>query len=197
MPRNRSKGCAHIGCLSLVVGVGRRIGADTPNIKLLLELLNDLFCKRDPMRYLTRQEAFRLQHQATGRERLRALAEFVEALPADRLTLGFWFKSGRGWAVGLAAAIDPWFQAQGLRLDEIDRPALCHPVCQQKSDWNAVAAFLDLNLKQCRGLFTAAAYAGNLRPLPHLVSEKIAQHLAADRSTDRPGGNFIRFSAPV
>jgi hypothetical protein len=139
------------------------------------------------MKYITRQEAVRFQHQATGTERLAALAAFLEALPPDRLTLGFWFKDGRGCAVGLAAATEPWFQAQGLRLKDIDRPALCHPFYQEMSDWDAVTAFFDLSFEHCRELFSAGAYNDGLQPPPGLIARRIRLYLAADATAETSG----------
>lgn len=136
------------------------------------------------MKYLTPEEASRLQHQASGRERLAALATFLEALPANSLTLGFWFRDGRGCAVGLAAASEPWFQAQGLRLKDVERLALCHPVYRDMSDWDAVAAFFDLSLEDCRDLFSAAAYGGVLRPSPSTIAERIRRFLTPCASSD-------------
>jgi len=137
------------------------------------------------MQYLSRQQVSRMQHQAPGPERLAMLATFLEALPPKRLTFCFWFRNGRGCAVGLAAATDVWFQAQGLRLDDIDRPALCRPVYRDKTDWDAVSAFFDLSLEQAQALFSAAAYNDVRQPEPGLVAARIRRHLASDmRRTD-------------
>lgn len=131
------------------------------------------------MEYIERQEAFRTHHQASGQERLAMLAAYLDTLPPHRLTLGFWFRNRRGCAVGLAAAMDPWFQAQGLRLKDIDRPVLCRPVYQDKSDWEAVAAFFGLGFGECRELFSAEAYQGTLQPLPTSIAERIRRYLSA------------------
>lgn len=143
------------------------------------------------MKYITRQEAIRIQHQASGPERLATLATFLETLPPNRLTLGFWFKDGRGCAVGLAAAMEPWFQAQGLRLKDIDRPVLCHPVYQDRSDWDAVAAFFGLSFEHCRELFSAAAYKGMLRPSPSVMVGRIRRYLAACATADSAEGRSL------
>lgn len=131
------------------------------------------------MKFITRHEASRRQHQATGGERLAALATFLDSLRPGRLTLGLWFGNGRGCAVGLAAATEPWFQAQGLRLKDVERPSLCHPVYRESSDWEAVAAFFGLTFAEARELFSAAAYDGGLQPAPRIVADRIRQHLAA------------------
>lgn len=130
------------------------------------------------MRYITREGASPLQYRASGRERLEALARFVEALPADRVTLRCWFSNGRGCAVGLAAT-DPWFQAQGLRLENVAQIARCHPVYLGRSDWDAVAAFFGLSVEQCRSLFAAEAYCCDRQALPRLMADRIRIHLAA------------------
>lgn len=102
---------------------------------------------------------------------------FLEALPPDRITLRFWFSDGRGCAVGLAAT-DPWFQAQGLQLEHIDQLARCHPVYLGRTDWDAVAAFFELTIDQCRSLFAAEAYQCSLQPLPQIMADRIKRHLA-------------------
>jgi hypothetical protein len=130
------------------------------------------------MQYVTRQEASQFQYQASGPERLAALATFLGALPPNRLTLCFWFKNNRGCAVGLAAATGVWFQAQGLRLKDIDRPALCRPVYQEMSDWDAVSAFFDLSNQEGQELFSAAAYNRVPQPPPSLIAARIRRHLA-------------------
>ena len=145
------------------------------------------------MKYITRQEASRLQHHARGPERLAALATFLDALPPKRLTLCLWFRNGRGCAVGLAAATEPWFQAQGLRLEDIDRPSLCRPVYQGKTDWDAVSAFFDLSYEQAQGLFSAAAYKDVRQPVPRLIAARIRRHLASGAPPDRSRKD----SAPV
>jgi len=131
------------------------------------------------MQYVSRHEALQFQHRASGGERLAALATFLDSLSQDRLTLCFWFGNGRGCAVGLAAATDVWFQAQGLRLKDIDRPALCRPVYRNMSDWDAVAGFFGLTHEQAQALFSAAAYDCVAQPSPRLIAERIRQHLAS------------------
>lgn len=138
------------------------------------------------MQYVTRQEASRIQHQARGPERLAMLATFLEDLPPNRLTLCFWFKNNRGCAVGLAAATEVWFQNQGLRLEDVDRPALCRPVYQDKADWDAVSAFFELTFEQAKTLFSAAAYNDVRQPAPGLIAARIRRHLASGiRRTNR------------
>lgn len=148
------------------------------------------------MRYLTRQEASLFQHIASGPDRLRALVSFLDALPAERLSLGFWFRDGRGCAIGLAAATDPWFQAQGLRLAEIDKPALCHPVYREKSDWESVTAFFELGVEQCRWLFAAAAYSTPVRLTPRSIAERIERQLATAgaATSSKNVADFVRIS---
>jgi len=141
------------------------------------------------MQYLTRQEAFRLQYRASGRERLAALATFLDDLPPNRLSLCFWFKNNRGCAVGLAAATGLWFQAQGLRLVDIDRPALCRPVYQDKTDWDAVSAFFDLSYERAQELFSAAAYYDVRQPAPGLIAARIRRHLGSVMKRSSPRDN--------
>lgn len=143
------------------------------------------------MRYVTWKEAFGVQYKAAGIERLQALAAFLETLPPDRLTLVFWFNDGRGCAIGLAAATEPWFQAQGLRLEDIDQPALCHPVYREKSDWDAVAAFFELSVEACRQLFSAGAYDCPLKASPGLIAQRIRRHLSAEASAGNSPPNRV------
>ena len=56
------------------------------------------------------------QFRASGRDRLIRLADFLENVPAGMLTFTRWYGDGHGCAVCLAAAQDPWFQAQELTL---------------------------------------------------------------------------------
>ena len=142
------------------------------------------------MQHKTRQQTLQLQHRASGRERLSMLATFLEDLPPGRLTLGCWFRNGRGCAVGLAASAEPWFQAQGLRLQDMTEPARCHPVYREFSDWNAVAAFFDLDFEQCRALFAAGAYEGNLEPSPLMLAQRIRGLLEIRGTADSGGENI-------
>jgi hypothetical protein len=146
------------------------------------------------MRYITREGTSRFQYRATGLERLEALVAFLDALPADRLTLRFWFSDGRGCAVGLAAT-DPWFQAQGLRLENIEQLARCHPVYLGRSDWEAIAAFFELSTEQCRSFFAAEAYPCSAQSLPQIMAERIRRHLVDVTSRRSFMGNDV--SAPA
>ena len=68
------------------------------------------------------------RYEASGQERLSHLVAFLETVQPGRLTFTRWFGDGRGCAVGLAAAFDPWFQAQGLRLEQDESLKDCRPV---------------------------------------------------------------------
>ncbi len=118
------------------------------------------------------------RHAAGGRERLARLADFVEALPPSKLTFLRWYGLGRGCAVGLAAAGEPWFLAQGLRLQAEDSLKDCGPTYGGFSDWPAVAAFFEISLPTARGLFDSAGYGGDMQPTPARVAEQIRRHLA-------------------
>ncbi len=120
------------------------------------------------------------RHAATGRERLARLADFVETLPPGKLTFSRWYGLGRGCAVGLAAAGDPWFLAQGLRLSAKDSLKDCGPAYAELSDWAAVAAFFEISLATARGLFDSAGYGGDMQPAPLRVAHKIRRHLARE-----------------
>ena len=120
------------------------------------------------------------RHAAGGRERLARLADFVEALPPGQLTFSRWYGLGRGCAVGLAAAGDPWFMAQGLRLDAKDSLKDCGPSYAGHSDWAAVAAFFEISPATARGLFDSAGYGGDMQPGPARVARKIRRHLAPE-----------------
>ena len=91
-------------------------------------------------------------HVATGQERLAMLADFVETLPAERLSLTRWFGFGKGCAVAWAAT-DPWFRAQGLRLEDCESLAGCRPEYRQRSDWAAVASFFEISQQEAQMLF--------------------------------------------
>ena len=81
-------------------------------------------------------------------------------------------------SVGLAAAHDVWFQAQGLTLVGDGTLKECRPVFEEHSEWPAVANFFEISLAEALDLFTAGGYGGKLRPHPRDVAEKIRAHLA-------------------
>lgn len=112
-------------------------------------------------------------HEATGRERLQELAEFLDQLPADRLTFSCWYTRGKGCAVGLAAAQNPWFQAQGLHLESDKGDGACWPVYGGRTDRAAVADFFAISLADVRDLFDPHGYQGAQEPHPKRVASKI------------------------
>ena len=103
------------------------------------------------------------RYVASGRERLRFLAAFLETVHPDSITFSRWFGGGKGCAVGLAAVMDPRMQAQGLGLANEDSLKECRPVYQGKSDWEAVTAYFDISHQDATLLFTPAGYHGELR----------------------------------
>lgn len=117
--------------------------------------------------------------RAAPRERLAELARFLDTVPPDSLTFSWWYGEGKGCAVALAAATDPWFRAQGLALAAEDRLRECHPVFEDATEWRALARFFDLRLDELRRLFDRSGYDGNVRPHPSEVAAKIRAHLAA------------------
>ena len=117
---------------------------------------------------------------ASGRERLARLADFLESLPPGKLTFSRWYGLGRGCAVGLAAAGDPWFLAQGLRLRAEDSLKDCGPVYAGFSDWAAVTAFFEISPAAARSLFDRAGYGGDMQPAAARVARKIRRHLAPE-----------------
>ena len=129
-------------------------------------------------------------HRASGAERLAALADFVEGLPSGKLTFARWFGQGRGCAVGLAAVQEPWFLAQGLKLEREDSLKDCRPSYCGLSDWEAVAAFFGLTVAEARKLFDRIGHQGRIRPAPQEVAAKIRAHLA--RSGALPGNTPAR-----
>jgi hypothetical protein len=118
------------------------------------------------------------RYDASGRERLGELATFLEDLPADRLTFTRWYGEGKGCAVGLAAALNPWFQAQGLRLAQDQTGKICWPVYGGQSDRAAVADFFGLSQPELRALLDPEGYGGMLDPHPKSVARKIRTFLA-------------------
>ena len=113
-------------------------------------------------------------HVATGRERLTMLAEFVETLPPERLSLTRWFGFGKGCAVAWAAT-DPWFRAQGLRLEDSNNLAECRPGFKDRSDWAAVATFFEITTGEAQELFGGAR---GLTPAPATLASRIRAFLA-------------------
>lgn len=129
------------------------------------------------MEYRRRQDI--PAHQAPGSERLERLAGFLDDLSADALTFCCWYSRGKGCAVGLAAAMNPWFRAQGLRLESAESVKDCRPVYRNHSDWQAVAAFFALTNEDARALFDRGGYGGRVRPHPRQVARKIRARLRA------------------
>lgn len=122
-------------------------------------------------------------YRASGRERLEKLVEFLESLPPGRLTFLHWYDHGRGCAVGLAATLDPWFMAQGLRLEGADSLKDCRPTYDGVSDWAAVAAFFELTIDQAKQLFDRDGYGSDLQPTARRVAEKVRGYLAEQPMT--------------
>ncbi len=118
-------------------------------------------------------------YRASGRERLGELARFLDTVPPGTLTFSWWYGDGKGCAVALAAATDPWFQAQGLALACGGKLGECHPIYDGANEWRALSRFFELDLAALRRLFDRSGYDGNVRPHPHEVADKIRAHLAA------------------
>ena len=121
-----------------------------------------------------------VKYDAPGRERLQELATFLDEIPADRLTFTRWYAQGKGCAVGLAAALNPWFRAQGLRLEQDNSGRNCWPVFGAQSDRAAVARFFGLSLAQVSELLDPVGYEGALEPHPKAVGRKI-RHFLSER----------------
>ena len=118
------------------------------------------------------------RHGASGAERLAMLADFVETLPPGKVTFARWYGQRRGCAVGLAAAQDPWFAAQGLKLEREESLKDCRPCYAGRSDWAAVVAFFDVSPADARHLFDRVGYGGEICPAPARVAARIRNHLA-------------------
>ena len=118
------------------------------------------------------------RYDASGRERLNELAAFLDDLPADRLTFTRWYGEGKGCAVGLAAAHNPWFQAQGLRLAQDSTGKICWPVYGEWSDRAAVSQFFGISQRELRSLLDPEGYDGLLDPHPKTVAKKIRAFLS-------------------
>ena len=118
-------------------------------------------------------------YRASGEERLAQLALFLDSLPPDRLTFSWWYGHGKGCAVGLAAAEEPWFQAQGLVLENGDTLKECRPAYDGATEWRALTRFFEIRVEDLRRLFDRSGYDGNVRPHPCEVAAKIRAFLAA------------------
>lgn len=115
---------------------------------------------------------------ASGAERLSRLAEFLDGLAPEKLSLTRWYGDGIGCAVGLAAALDPWFKAQGVRLADKDDLKQCRPVYQGKTDWRAVASFFQIGINEAAHLFGRRSYAKQAQPHPSRMAARIRAYLA-------------------
>lgn len=118
------------------------------------------------------------RYAATGRERLERLAAFLDDVQPGRLTFTRWFGDGRGCAVGLAAAYDPWLQAQGLRMERDENLRDCRPVFGEAKDWHAVTSFFDVSFDDARLLFGRAGYPSATQLHPRLVAGRVREYLA-------------------
>ena len=123
-------------------------------------------------------------YKATGRERLEYFSCFLDTLAPERFTFSRWYGHGKGCAVGLAAAMDRWVQAQGLRLEHDDSLKDCGPVYEREMDWDAVAGFFELTHSEVKRLFSPIGYDGELRPHPRKVAAKIRAFLAVTARED-------------
>jgi hypothetical protein len=132
------------------------------------------------VKYRSRREIE--NHRATGTERLARLADFLDTVEDGRLTFSRWYGDGKGCAVALAAAEEPWFQAQGLALLHVDAPRDCHPVYDGATEWRALARFFELDVSALRRLFDRTGYGGNICPRPSEVAGKIRARLAAAKA---------------
>lgn len=121
-------------------------------------------------------------YRASGRERLEQLVVFLESLPPGRLTFLHWYDKGRGCAVGLAASLEPWFMAQGLKMEGQESLKDCRPTYEGMSDWAAVAAFFEISIDQAKALFHRQGYDGELRPTPKRVAGKVRRYLSQGSS---------------
>ncbi len=124
------------------------------------------------MKYMTPRDI--PQYQASGRERLEALAAFVEGLSADWVSFANW----RSCIVGLAAK-DPWFVAQGLSLEYDERVGECRPAYAGRTDWMAVSKFFEIGVDNARQLLDPSGYNGELHPSRPDVAHKLRSHLAS------------------
>ena len=118
------------------------------------------------------------RYQASGQERLERLAAFLEAVPPGLLTFTRWYGDGRGCAVGLAAAADPWFKAQGLRLESDVNMKECRPAYRQATDWQAVTSFFEIAFDDARLLFGRAGYPAATGLHPRVVADRVRGYLA-------------------
>ncbi len=114
----------------------------------------------------------------SGRERLTHLAAFLDGIAPEKLTLTRWYGEGIGCAVGLAAALDPWFKAQGVRLADQGDVARCRPVYRGKTDWRAVASFFQIGVNEAAHLFGRRSYAKQAQPHPSRMAARIRAYLA-------------------
>ena len=118
-------------------------------------------------------------YKAPARERLERLAQFVEAVAPEVLTFTKWYGHGKGCPIGLAAATDSWFQAQGLGLSHNEILKECQPVYLDFQDWRAVTKFFALSMEDAHNLFSWEGYGGELQPHPRRIAENICHHLTS------------------
>jgi len=116
-------------------GLEAKLGVDLPTREEMEEIeVSSRLYYEDGAAFMTAT----LPAQADRDNPLMAPVTFV--LTADRLTFTRWYGEGKGCAVGLAAALNPWFQAQGLRLAQDHTGKICWPVYDGQSDRAAISS---------------------------------------------------------
>jgi hypothetical protein len=96
-------------------------------------------------------------------ERLTRLAELLDRVEPNKFDMNRWFsKTDCGYVACAAghAALDPWFQSEGLYLGFADDEEYLHsiPCYGYKMDDEALAAFFDITNEQVSYVFMPYSY---------------------------------------
>ena len=93
-------------------------------------------------------------------ERLERLSDLLFEHANDRqFSLDFWDCGTTHCAVGLAC-LDPWFNEQGLVLNESTKS----PMYGKLDSWHAVEAFFELTRVQSQYIFASFSYPIGVKP---------------------------------
>jgi len=114
-----------------------------------------------------------LARPASGHDRLRMLATFLDDVPPEKFDIGFYWCGTKGCAMGWAASI-PSFRAAGWLLSDRDQA----PQYQGYVSYDAASAFFGITVDEAYDLFstcnpeniTAQEVAANIRSLLERVS---------------------------
>jgi hypothetical protein len=110
------------------------------------------------------------------KERLEQMVVMLRGLPPEKRSnfdIGEWSCGTSACAVG-TACFDPWFNEQGLHLNEYGGPSF-----KDWTSWDAVEAFFGMDPSDARDLFYGGNYPKGDDTTPAEVANRIEAFIAA------------------